>query len=166
MLLFAESVTTNDLGMVLLAFLVLITLIEKAKLLLWPTRTVQEEYVRKADLDAFKNEMKNDIQTMTTQITVLVPRTEFTRLESQLGEISKEYKELREYTHTRIHELTTKMHEIQLRMEVLHRDSQRDLERSTDKIITQIERMTGRGFDANAVGRPTILAPDGTLIKS
>lgn len=195
MLLFAESVTTTDLGMVVLSIFIILSIVEKVKALLWPNRTVQEEFVRQGeltsikndakenfremnsrfddqdefvrqvDISSFKEEVKQELRDLATQISGLVPRTEFTRVETQLVEISKEHKELREYTQARIHELTSKMHEIQLRIEVLHRDSQRDLERSTDKILTQIERLTDRKVDRPIVERPTILDAGGNLIK-
>lgn len=105
-----------------------VIILDRCKSLFWPNKARSEQCV---DHDEF--------QELKTTLANYVTRVELQRIEQQLTNLHTEHKELSKYTHTRVHEMMNSINQVQVRLEVLHRDIHKDIEVVASTILGRID---------------------------
>ena len=131
-LLFAEAevhtgVSLTDVGMVVTALATILLVIDRVKTIFWPTKPMQEEYVRKGELDELKTKMES-----------FVTRLELQRLEAQINTLSQDQKDLGKTTTAKYEDMCKSIGEVRLTIEQVRREVHIEVNQAADKIIGRI----------------------------
>lgn len=157
-LLFAEaeaktSVSFADIGMVLTALAVILLVIDRVKTIFWPSKPMDEEYVRKAELsqelteiktshskyvDDLKIDSNDQIKDLKEKMETFVTRLELQRLESQILVLVNDHKDLVKWTATKYDDMSRSISDLRVSIEQVRREIRVETDNAADKIIRHI----------------------------
>jgi hypothetical protein len=135
-ILFAQepTITTHEIGSVVLALMVVALFIERIKALFWSHPSTPklpiprlEEYIKRAELDELKAKLDN-----------FVTRLEMQRLEQQLINLSNDHKDLAKTTAQKNDEMCKSINDIRVSIEQVRREIHVETNAAADRIINRI----------------------------
>lgn len=121
------TLSFSDIGMVVMAVMVILLFVERVKSLFWPSMPRSEEYVKRAEFEELKNKLDN-----------FVTRLELQRLEQQMINLAQDHKELAKSTTAKYDDMCKSLTDLRVTIEQVRREIHIEVSGVADKIVNRI----------------------------
>ena len=139
----AHGASAVDVGIVITALATILLLIERVKAIFWPEKTLQEEFVRHAELDKFKAEQAVTFNELKARMETFVTRLELQRLEAQLTLLSSDQKDQAKASALKYDDLCKSISEVRITIEQVRREIRVETDSVADKVVSRLTHHFG-----------------------